>query len=136
MPLLSRADAKLVEEYDGWLRKGEFCYVTVVLLYALSIEGSLVYNRDLFVERYSPVFSLLSRSTVDTILLQLFSPKFIEVYSERLEDEDKLNFFTAALFFNELYEVNRTLQDNRVGNFVRKNKKKNVGFHLSLETEN
>jgi hypothetical protein len=72
-----------------------------VLLYALSIEGSLVCDRDQLA-RYNPVLSLLSESTVGIILRQLFSPDFVNFYSEKREGHERLNFFTAALFFGEL----------------------------------
>lgn len=41
VPLLTAEDVGPYSKYDGWTRKGELTYVTVVLLYSFSLAGSL-----------------------------------------------------------------------------------------------
>jgi hypothetical protein len=42
--LLTAENVGPYSKYDGWTRKGELTYVTVVLLYSFSLAGSLVYD--------------------------------------------------------------------------------------------
>lgn len=70
----------------------------------------------------------MSPVVYNCIIRQIFSAKFIEVFTETRSGEDRINFYSAALLFAELRHKKLKLPDNRVMNFVTKNKKRNVGF--------
>ena len=108
-----RADR--LDEYGSWNEAGEFNYVGVVLLYAMSLEGGLVYDQQRFAVQYSPVFGLLGPQIVSKILDQLFSPAFVKVYSQRRAGDQRLNFFTVALFFAQVRECNALWRTTKLG---------------------
>jgi hypothetical protein len=124
-----------VSVFDGWASVREpFLYVSVILLYAVSLEGSLAYNQQRFIT-HSRVFELVSPDVFKRILEQIFNAQFIEVYTDKLECGAKLNFYTCALFFAGLRSKKYNMHKSRIRNFINKNGNLNVGFHLSKSTE-
>ena len=134
MPELACDEVEQVSVFDGWASVREpFLYVSVILLYAVSLEGSLTYNQQRFI-KHSRVFELVSPDVFKRMLEQIFNAQFIEVYAEKLERGVKLNFYTCALFFAGLRSKKYNMHKSRIRNFITKNGKLNLGFHLSQST--
>ena len=47
---------------------------------------------------------------------------------EKREGENRINFYTAALLFDEFRGKKLSMQNTNMAHFVTKNKKRNVGF--------
>jgi len=73
-------------------------YIQAVVLYAVTIKGSLQYDKDTFAREYHPVFFMIPSEVFGSLLLNVFGEceAFVRHYQENMSD---LNFYTVSMYF-------------------------------------
>jgi hypothetical protein len=105
--------------------------VTVMLLYALSVEGTILYDQKRFVNEYGSLFKLITEPVFDEIVNKLFPKCFINHYNRyRRESTERINFYTAALYFSSLNSKSIKFLALRLPNFDTKTNQRNRIFML------